>query len=61
LLDDIMGELDAKRRNGLLPLLERAHHAQGQVFMTSTTENWPSELARDAHRWTVRQGAVQAK
>ena len=41
LIDDIMGELDLKRRTGLLPLLERAHHSHGQVFMTATEENWP--------------------
>jgi DNA replication and repair protein RecF len=36
LIDDVMGELDAKRRSGLLPLLERSHQARGQVFMTCT-------------------------
>src|SRR6185369_8141829 len=44
LIDDVMGELDVKRRAGLMPLLERAHHAQGQVFMTCTEENWPCDL-----------------
>jgi len=58
LIDDVMGELDVKRRSGLLPLLERAHHARGQVFMTCTEENWPRELGRDLHRWTVKQGTV---
>jgi DNA replication and repair protein RecF len=58
LIDDVMGELDAKRRSGLLPLLERAHHARGQVFMTCTEENWPRELGRDLQRWTVKQGTV---
>jgi DNA replication and repair protein RecF len=60
LIDDVMGELDMKRRSGFLPLLERAHHAQGQVFMTCTEENWPQELSRDLRRWEVRQGAVKA-
>lgn len=60
LIDDVMGELDVKRRSGLLPLLERAHHARGQVFMTCTEENWPRELGRDLHRWTVKQGNVQS-
>jgi DNA replication and repair protein RecF len=58
LIDDIMGELDLKRRSGLLPLLERAHHARGQVFMTATEENWPHELAREAQRWVVKEGAL---
>jgi DNA replication and repair protein RecF len=56
LIDDIMGELDLKRRSGLLPLLQRAHHAKGQVFMTATEENWPEELGRDVRKWTVHQG-----
>ena len=60
LLDDVMGELDARRRAGLLPLLERAHHAQGQVFMTCTEENWPQELGRDLHRWQVEGGKLKA-
>jgi len=59
LIDDVMGELDAKRRGGLLPLLERAHHARGQVFMTCTEENWPRELGRELHRWRVEAGALQ--
>lgn len=58
LIDDVMGELDAKRRSGLLPLLERAHHARGQVFMTCTEENWPRELGRDLQRWRVESGSL---
>ena len=58
LIDDVMGELDAKRRSGLMPLLERAHHARGQVFMTCTEENWPQELGRDLVRWRVEQGTL---
>jgi DNA replication and repair protein RecF len=58
LIDDVMGELDLKRRSGLLPLLERAHQARGQVFMTATEENWPSELGRDVQRWTVKNGTL---
>ncbi len=58
LIDDVMGELDAKRRTGLLPLLERSHHARGQVFMTCTEENWPRELARDLHRWEIKSGTL---
>ena len=59
LIDDVMGELDAKRRAGLLPLLERAEHARGQVFMTCTEENWPQELGRDLQRWEVKGGALR--
>jgi DNA replication and repair protein RecF len=58
LIDDIMGELDAKRRSGFLPLLERAHQARGQVFMTATEENWPAELGREAQRWLVKDGTL---
>jgi DNA replication and repair protein RecF len=58
LIDDVMGELDSKRRSGLLPLLERSHQARGQVFMTCTEENWPRELGRELVRWTVKQGAI---
>jgi DNA replication and repair protein RecF len=59
LIDDVMGELDARRRGGLLPLLERAHHARGQVLMTCTEENWPRELGRDLQRWRVENGALK--
>ena len=58
LIDDVMGELDAKRRSGFLPLLERAHQARGQVFMTCTEENWPRELGRELRRWRVAAGEV---
>jgi DNA replication and repair protein RecF len=58
LIDDVMGELDAKRRAGLLPLLERAHHARGQVFMTCTAQNWPREIGRELIRWRVENGAL---
>ncbi len=58
LIDDIMGELDLKRRSGLMPLLQRAHHAKGQVFMTATEENWPEELGRDVRKWIVTQGKI---
>lgn len=60
LIDDVMGELDAKRRAGFLPLLERTHHARGQVFMTCTEENWPQELGRKVTRWTVAEGTLRA-
>lgn len=58
LIDDVMGELDAKRRAGLLPLLERSHQAGGQVFMTCTEENWPRELGRRLQRWEVVSGTL---
>jgi DNA replication and repair protein RecF len=59
LIDDVMGELDAERRAGLLPLISRTGQALGQVFMTCTEENWPSELSAKLHRWTVNQGALR--
>lgn len=60
LIDDIMGELDVKRRSGLLPLLERSHQARGQVFMTATEENWPTELSRELKRWQVERGILRS-
>ncbi len=59
LIDDVMGELDARRRSGLLPLLERSHQASGQVFMTCTEENWPRELGRSLQRWAIKAGSLQ--
>jgi len=58
LIDDIMGELDLKRRSGFMPLLQRIHQSRGQVFMTATEENWPNEPGLEVHRWTVREGAL---
>lgn len=60
LLDDVMGELDAVRRAGLMPLLERAHHASGQVFMTCTEAQWPAELGRRLQHWQVLAGTLRA-
>jgi DNA replication and repair protein RecF len=59
LIDDIMGELDAKRRGGFLPLLENSRNSQGQVFMTATEESWPAELAREAMKWKVSEGRLE--
>ncbi len=59
LIDDIMGELDVKRRSGFLPLLQRVHHARSQVFMTVTEENWPRELGRELIRWVVTGGNLR--
>jgi DNA replication and repair protein RecF len=61
LIDDILGELDAQRRGGFLPLLERACQSSGQVFMTATEETWPRDLGRDLQRWEVRAGNVTRK
>ena len=58
LIDDIMGEMDVKRRSGFLPLLEQARQSRGQVFMTATEENWPRELGRQVQRWQVKAGAL---
>lgn len=59
LIDDIMGELDARRRAAFLPLLNQAQTGRSQVFMTCTEENWPHELGRDLHRWEVKAGAIR--
>ena len=59
LIDDVMGELDVKRRSGFLPLLEHARKTSGQVFMTATEENWPRELGKELQRWQVRAGALK--
>jgi DNA replication and repair protein RecF len=60
LIDDVMGELDLRRRSAFVPLLDRARRAQGQVFMTCTEENWPRELGRDILRWEVKRGMLRA-
>jgi DNA replication and repair protein RecF len=59
LIDDVMGELDLKRRSGLLPLLEHARKTSGQVFMTATEENWPQELGKDLQKWQVAGGTLK--
>ena len=59
LIDDVMGELDLKRRSGFLPLLEHARKTGGQVFMTATEENWPRELGKDLQRWEVANGTLK--
>jgi DNA replication and repair protein RecF len=61
LIDDVMGELDVKRRSGFLPLLEQARKTSGQVFMTATEENWPSELGKDLQRWEVKVGTLSRR
>ena len=59
LIDDVMGELDAGRRAGLMPLISRTGQALGQVFMTCTEENWPGELSGNLHRWQIEQGSLK--
>ena len=59
LIDDVMGELDLKRRSGFLPLLDQARRASGQVFMTCTEENWPRELGQDLQKWEVINGSLK--
>ena len=59
LIDDVMGELDVKRRSGFLPLLESARKTSGQVFMTATEENWPRELGEALQRWEVKAGSLK--
>ena len=58
LIDDVMGELDVKRRQGFLPLLEQCSEGRGQVFMTCTEENWPQELGNSLQRWHVDEGCL---
>ncbi len=58
LIDDIMGEIDGKRRGGFLPLLDRAEQSRGQVFMTATEAAWPEDPGREIHRWRVRDGTL---
>jgi DNA replication and repair protein RecF len=58
LIDDVMGELDARRRQGVLPLLDQARRSRGQVFMTATESNWPVELGADLQKWEVRSAAL---
>ena len=59
LIDDILGELDVKRRAGFLPLLERAEQSHGQVFITATEASWPESSGREMQRWRVREGNVK--
>ena len=58
LIDDVMGELDVRRRSSFLPLLESARKTGGQAFMTATGENWPRELGKDLQRWEVKNGTL---
>lgn len=60
LLDDVVGELDARRRAGLLPLLERVRRARGQVFMTCAQEPPLPPASVRPRRWEVRAGTLRA-
>jgi DNA replication and repair protein RecF len=61
LIDDIMGELDARRRSAFVPLLKRVDQAGSQVFMTATEESWPEELGRSLQKWDVQSGTLRAR
>ncbi len=58
LIDDVMGELDARRRRAFLPLLERTRKTSGQVFMTCTEQHWPRELGESLAVWEVAKGSL---
>jgi len=59
LIDDVMGELDAKRRAGFLPLLAGARQGRGQVFMTSTEDDWSRGPGQELQRWEVKAGTLK--
>lgn len=61
LIDDVMGELDPQRRAGLLPLLQSARAGRGQVLMTCTQQDWPSELVEEVQLWQVTRGTLQRR
>jgi recombinational DNA repair ATPase RecF len=58
LIDDVMGELDSRRRSAFVPLLQQSFRAGGQVFMTCTEENWPRQLGCELRRWKVDKGQL---
>jgi len=59
LIDDVMGELDAKRRAGFLPLLESARQQRGQVFMTGTVDDLSRGPGQELQRWEVKSGTLK--
>jgi len=59
LIDDVMGELDAKRRAGFLPLLTSARRERGQVFMTCTDDDWTQGSGQELQRWEVKSGTLK--
>jgi recombinational DNA repair ATPase RecF len=54
-----MGELDAKRRAGFLPLLANARRERGQVFMTCTDDDWTQGSGQELQRWEVKSGTLK--
>ena len=58
LIDDVMGELDTKRRAAFLPLLQRAHQTRSQVFITVTQNQHLIEGPGTVGRWHVNAGSV---
>ncbi|MBT5321543.1 MAG: DNA replication/repair protein RecF [Verrucomicrobiales bacterium] len=61
LIDDVMGELDAPRRQAFLPLLSQCTQGRGQVFMTCTEQNWPEELGEELQKWEVNEGELNQR
>lgn len=59
LIDDVLGELDASRRAGFLPLLERPETKRSQAFITCTETSWPKEISADWGRWRVCEGVIE--
>jgi len=59
LIDDVMGELDASRRQAFLPLLNQCTQGRGQVFMTCTEQTWPKELGEELQKWEVTEGELK--
>lgn len=58
LIDDILGELDARRRRAFVPLLQRVDQAGSQVFITATEASWPQDLGRALCLWEVKAGVL---
>lgn len=61
LIDDVMGELDARRRGAFRPLLAKSSSGRGQVFITCTEDHWPEEGGASWHRWLVKNGEIRKK
>ena len=59
LIDDVKGELDAKRRAGFLPLLANTRQERGQVFMTCTEDDWSRGPGQELQRWEVKAGTLR--
>jgi len=57
LIDDVMGELDHKRRQSFLPLLDKVSTSRGQMFMTCTEKNWNTE-PRHTSFWKIVNGTI---